>query len=204
MLSRLRRLAALARRVWESPVTGVALVVVILAGVACWLLACSVPKEQGSTIQQEQRETVTGRGTTDVVEKVLSQPTPSEVYLPDGTIIRIPETRTIDRTAKVEAAESSDSAASGSASWYSSIPLGVKLILLAIGLGMLGTIGWLAMRHSRALNGAWKWTDEYMAGKLHAWRTKAAAPDTPPQVRSFLLEETANVERDRVNFHKED
>lgn len=41
MKDRLRRLASLARRAWESPFTGVALVVVILAVIACWLLACS-------------------------------------------------------------------------------------------------------------------------------------------------------------------
>lgn len=44
MKDRLRRLAALARRLWESPITGAVLLVVILAGVALWLLGCAAGK----------------------------------------------------------------------------------------------------------------------------------------------------------------
>lgn len=170
------------------------------------LSSCSLPKETGSERQTSQLESNTAQTTTDVVTAAKSKPADLEITTTEknGTVVKVtqPVQTTETTSAKTNSAEDRNLDMAAKSSWYSTIPMGVKLILLAVGaIGLLG-VGWLVLRSSKAVRASWETVDGSMAGMIHKLRTKATTINDPT-IRSELVGMSADLERDRVNFHKE-
>jgi len=169
------------------------------------LAGCSLPQDRGSTIQQEQRESVAGNVTADLADRTFSQPTPTKIEIPtgkDGNVakIEIPETRSENKSAVTSASETSDSAASGKASAYVSTPF---LLSAGIGLLLLAAACWLfymLFRKSMALRSAWKVGDEYLSHGIDSVRSMAQA-ETDPHKSALLNSIVGTLESKRAEFN---
>lgn len=167
---------------------------------------CSLPQDRGSTIEQQQRETVAGRSTSDIVERVLSHPTPAKLSFPgpEGAMItlEIPETRDVQRRVGMEDAENSDSAASGMASAWTSVPAliayGVGLICIAVGLWML----YMLFKKSSAIRAAWAVSEGYIEQCISPVRGMAQA-ETDPARSALLNSIISNMEATKAEFNKD-
>lgn len=152
-----------------------------------WLLTvllavsgCSIPTERSSTIEQEQRESVVGQATTDVVDRTLTEPTPTRVTVPteEGPItVEVQPTEHRDREVSTAASEDSDSAASGASASSVSIPWGIQLILVAIGCFMLMGVVSVLLRN-RAAKAAYDVGTEYVTRMVNRVKSKAMAEGT--------------------------
>lgn len=179
--------------------------VLLIIAASIVLTGCmAFPQEQRQLVTQEQRESIAGATTADVVRhtRVEAPTSKIETTTKDGTTVKIeqPVAFSEDMAARTSASENSDSAASGVASWEQSIPLGAKLILLAIGVGLLLLIVWLIRRSSAAANAAWKYGDEALKRRIDALRSRMATA-TEPQVIMALQQEEAQLERERAELN---
>lgn len=174
--------------------------IVTLLAVGC----AAFPQEQRQLVTQEQRESIAAATTAEVVRQSRVEPPTStiETTTKDGTTVKIaqPVAFTESVTAGTTARENSDTAASGVASWQQSVPLGVSLILLAIGLGLLLLIFWIVRRNSAAVNAAWKYGDEALKRRIDALRSRMSTA-TDPNVILALQSEEAQLERERAELN---
>jgi hypothetical protein len=84
-----------------------------------------------------------------------------------------------------------------------SIPLGVKLILLAIGLGLLVLIIWIIRKQSAAVDAAFKVGDNGMAAlisQLETWAQTSTNPEDTAKANALL--NLANKERGKIGRKK--
>lgn len=183
-------------------------ILLLALAVSCSMIGCAamIPDERSSTLEQRQLESMAGETTTDVV--TASKTTPPNVTIEttakDGTTFKLtqPASTESTTTAATRAKEDSNLDASGTSIATVTIPLYVKLIGSAIGLFLLLTAGWLILRSSRAVRASWDVVDGTMGDVIHKVRTKAATTNDPA-LRTELIGMAADLERDRVNFHKE-
>lgn len=178
---------------------------------------CSmVPTEQSSTLSQKQRESVIGKATTDVVRATDTLPPNVTITTKakDGTVVQIeqPTRQHSETTASTSAGESSDSSASGSSEWSIKVPMFVKVIGLAVGIGLFIGIIWFLRRNSAAIKKITDVADERVAeavsmaddafsDMIHSVRSEAITTTEPAQVAK-LTTIAADIERKRSNFHK--
>lgn len=184
---------------------GILLIIALVAVLLIGWSGCSLPTNQGSTIEQEQRETVTGSATTDIANRTISTPTPTKIEVPgaDGgapTKIEIPPTVHSDVVASATANETSNSSARGSASAYQSVPF---LIAAGFGLLALAAAAWLLyllFRKSKALTAAWTIADEFMTSGINTVRTMAMS-ETDPKAAGVLSAVVSALEGKRADFN---
>jgi hypothetical protein len=199
--TRLRRALSAARSFWGEwwPFIAGGLLMA-----AAMLTAC-VPTEKRSTIEQTQRETVAGRANADVLRETQVQPPPVKVTTRDGTTIEMPAATTESVTARTEASENSDSAATGRAEDSVTIPLAVKLIAGGFGLIVIAVGVWMLMllaKRSKAITAAFGAGDDLAARGIHSVRSLAATM-TNADDRARILALAGDMERDRTNWHRE-
>lgn len=170
-----------------------ALAVIVVGWLLVNMWGC-VPMERTTDLTQKQRENVSQKALADFVQSV--KPNPTTIVLPDGT--RIEQTPPTNTSAHTEATEGSDSASSGFYSWSESVPFFVKLIGVAVGGALLVGLVWFIRKQSVAVNAAWQFADDRLAGLVKSIQAKRAT-STDPAVLSAL---TA-VESDVRDVHAE-
>jgi hypothetical protein len=175
-----------------SKLAATAIAMLLLAG--CNL----VPTEKGGTIQQSQRENVSQNATSDFAREFSFTPTPVTVDMKSG-VVTVPPTVQQEVKAAAAVGEDSQSRASAEANWYQSIPLGVKLIMLAIGAMMLLGVFWIIRRSSATVNAAYKAADELMAKAIHRVRSEGM---NAQDGKAFAIL-AGDLERERTEWHKE-
>ena len=184
-------------------ITLFALIVVALCGCA------GFPQNQRaeSTIEQTQREQVTGTATTDLVNRSITTPTPTKIEVPGAegqppTTIEIPPTMHTNIEGHATASESSDSAASGSASsmWSLSVPfwlaLGAGLLMFAVACWLL----FLLIRKSLAVRTAFRVGDEFMSSGINTIKTMAMH-ETDQKTAGMLAAVVSALEGKRADFN---
>lgn len=170
-------------------VIGLIVVIVTLAG-------CMVPTQYERSVQQErqQRESIAAATTTEVVRETKVN-APQVTVSKDGLNISVPASLEEKMTARTGASEDSDAAMSATMLWSEvrSIPLGVRLILLALGLGMI----WLVISRSRAVKAAARMADKKMRDAVHSIERRMAR-ETNPETISALQDELTELQRQRA------
>jgi len=177
-----------------------------------FLMGCQslIPTETGGSTQKRQLETNQSETTTDVVREATVNPPDMVITLPSDGSGDSPGTITITQPvqsqqttrAQTGTAQDANLAMTSETSWFSSIPMGVKLILLAVGLGMLGVVFWLLKRHSLMVSSWVDWADKAFATRTHAYRTKAMVT-TDPAIKQEYIQLALDEERAHTQFHKE-
>lgn len=121
-----------------------------------WLGGCSglIPHESESRLNQKQRESIAGRTTADVVSE--SKTRPPTVTIDNGKVkVEVPVEHEERTTARTSAQESADAAETLLDLQTNSVPLFVKLIGGAVGLGLLGfVVFWIVKRIRQGAAGA--------------------------------------------------
>lgn len=178
----------------------------LIAG-ALGLAGClSVPTEQASTLQQKQRENVTQKATSEFAKSLESSPAPLVVEMTskDGETMKVsqpaPQHQAI--TGKAFSGEGSDSSAEGSSSWSLTVPLFVKLIGLAVGLGLLAVVVLMIRKHFTIVGAAWSFADEKVSDYIHNLRS-IQTTSINPEVNAALKAAEAQAERLRAELNKD-
>lgn len=161
-----------------------------------------VPMERSSTLEQKQRENVGQKATSEFVKSTETPPIEVTTENKDGTKTTVKTPGTSRTTGKASVGEDSDSASSGAWAWSESVPLFVKLIGLAVGLGMLGGIIWFAVNRSAALKSAWAIGDEFLSKQVNRIKGEAMA-STDPAHSAKMSAIAAEMEHDRTTFNKD-
>lgn len=160
-------------------------------------------KEQHSTLDQKQRESIAETTTAKVLRETATvQPEVNvKTTAKDGssTEVTIPATATQKIEAETAATADSDSAASGNAAQSDSFPMFVKLIGVGVGLLILLLVWWLIRRSSKAVDAAWVAADGMVASKIHNLRTHQTA-STDPNVIAALKTQEAELQRLRAEM----
>lgn len=192
---------------WAAPYVAIFLFL-LGATVVSSLVGCGslLPTEDRSLVKQESRESIAGQTTAGVVSAATVQPPDVTITTTakDGTTVQVkqPAATETTTTANTTASETSDASASGEASQSTTIPMFVKLIGSAVGLGLLWLVFWLWRRTSKAVNAAFAAGDDLAARGIHSVRSLAATL-TSPEDRARVLALAGDMERDRTNWHRE-
>lgn len=187
-------------KAWKYRYVGIGILLIVLMFL---LFGCNmVPTEQASTLQQKQREAVTGQAVVGVSKATDIEPANLTITTKGGEVkVEQPVHQHSTAEASVNAGESSDSASSGSSEWSVKIPLFAKIIGLAIGVGMIFGLIWFARRSSKAVDEAFNAGDSVIAAQIHKVRSMAMQT-TEPAVTTALATMAGDMERERTNFHK--
>lgn len=166
------------------------------------LTGCGL-KEQHSTLDQKQRESIAETTTAKVLRETATvQPEVNvKTTAKDGssTEVTIPAAATQKVEAETKASADSNSSASGSAAQSESFPMFVKLIGVGVGLLVLLLVWWLIRRSSKAADAAWVAADGMVASKIHNLRTHQTA-STDPNVIAALKTQEAELQRLRAEM----
>lgn len=171
----------------------------------CHLCACSLPTEHTSTLDQRQRENVAQEATSKFVQAVQPSPVSVIVEGKDGSKTTITQPAPTSTNASATTKEKSASEASGN--WFDAltIPLFVKIIGIAIGIGLLaaviGCILWYLRKSSVAVNTAWSWMDEAITNRLNTVKALKGASTDPIRIQA-LTETEAHLESLRAEANK--
>lgn len=175
-----------------------------LIPIAC-LFGCSLPTEHTSTLDQRQRENVAQRATSDFARSLEPLPTEVTIKAKDGSTTTIKQPTPEKTRATATAEENSNSEATGASLNSVTIPLFVKIIGIALGIGLLaaviGGIIWYLRKSSAAVNAAWNWTDEAISNKLATIRALKGASTDPARIQA-LTESEAHLESLRADANK--
>lgn len=162
------------------PMRSLPLLIVLMLP-ACSLL---IPRETESRLKQQQRESIVGRATTEVVSQSKADLPVVEIETRDGTKLRVQhgESRTDSRTEADERAATSESLLDMS---RESVPLFVKLIGGAVGLGLLAlVVFWVIRRIKQGAAGAaaaaaFHTADQSIAAVLNGLKNQAMSEPDP-------------------------
>lgn len=182
-----------------------------LGELATWLAAlmialavggCSIfPTETSSRLKQEQRESIAGRTTADVVTQ--SKTKPPVVIIEDGKVrVEVPVEHEERTHARTQASESADAAESLFERNASGLSLAVKLVIGAVGLGLLAAVVFWIIRKIRqgaagaAAAAAFKVADSGMANVINALQARVLT-ERDPATKEALLSELAAMEKAR-------
>lgn len=165
------------------------------------LHGCSlIPTESQSLVNQHQRDLTASKTTTDVVTAAKTSPPNVTITTTakDGTITKIeqPVSTWAHTNAVTHTDESGNSDAAGSFDETVSIPLGVKLLMLAAGIAaLIGILIWVR-RASPAVRAATDMADGIIQDAIHRVRSQAMTT-TDPAKTAELTTIAADLERDR-------
>lgn len=164
------------------------------------------PKERETTLEQRQLENSTSAIATDVTRETKT--TQPEVKLSqtnrDGsrTEVIVPAASETKTSATVEAGERGSFNASGSYSWIESIPLYVKVIGLAIGIGLfvlvIGVPIYVLYKHSVAARATIDTLDHGIGAAIHRVKDFAAANKDDAQAITLKT-----IEAELINLRRE-
>ena len=170
----------------------------MFAAAALWygvfaLIGCQiVPKESSAS----ETKSVAAQTTADVAERTFTEPAPMTLKVPteEGPVeFSIPPVENRQRAAATRADETIDT----TWAWAESIPLGVKLALLAFGLGAL----WYILKQSRAFRALSTTADEYVTRMVNRAKSRAMA-ETDPAVSSKFNALAAELGDDLAEWNK--
>lgn len=157
--------------------------------IAC-LAGCGfVPSEKASTLEQKQRENVSQNATSEFAQKVQPLPMTVTRHEKDGSTTIIEQPVPSQTQAAATVAENSDSTAAGAAASTETIPMFVKLIGLAIGIGGLVWIIIWAVKalktNSPAIAAAVNAVDSAIAAKIDTIRALKGASTDPVRIQAL-------------------
>lgn len=162
------------------------------------MVGCSlIPTEKGGELKQ--RESVAGKGTADIARETKIEPSVVTAEMSDGKQsikIEAPAQQQATVTAAAEMEEKSKQ--TNEASWFQTIPMFVKLIGMAVGIGLLFLV--LKWINSRFVNAAFSAGDALGAGMIHKVRSAAMAANGEEAARLSTL--AGDMERERTEWHK--
>jgi hypothetical protein len=184
------------------------LLVIVLLSLLLFLPGCGsiVPSERKARAAAAESSRITAAHSAEITKQAENIPPPISVSVSgtnNTTSLSIEPSRTITRIRSIEDSAASDRAESSERS-SSSIPAGVKLILIAIGLALiLGVIGsaiWIARRNSIAAAAAFSAGDRAFASLIGQLESRIRI-ETDQSRLSDLNSQLAAIEKERGKFH---
>lgn len=184
--------------------------IAVLAWAVVYMWGCGLtPTERTSMLDQTRRESVAESTTADVV--TASKVVPPTVTITqtgkDGSTVKVetPAATRENTTARTTATTEADTNENASLIDSITIPLYVKVIGLAVGIGMfcavIGGAFWWLRRSSLAVRAATDKADAIVAGAIHKVRSEAINA-MPGAETARLVTIAADLERDRSNALK--
>lgn len=187
------------------------LVIVAFVALAWLLCACSslVPTTRSESAATRIADNAATKASTEFAGRVEFEPQPTVVvidgerHVPGRVEVR-PAPRVVDTTASAHNNSEARSRDAVSSMLSVSIPLGVRLVL--IGLGIIAVV--LAFRYAyrsvraTALGEVVKHADDVLAAKVRSYRARSIDTSATLDDKVFFAAETAELESDRGRLAK--